>query len=319
MLQSLLICTYFWVEKLHLYVENWQSCLHSTWFYDELLSSDAAPSWWRVWCQHGKTSKLSVEKFTNKHFNLLFHTKTNKCLLFQLPLVRPHLFLSANLNWTCGHLARPHSALSSLCSQPLHLSSAPRLSFLIRHLQCCAMAGRGGAQRTNGTAASSKICQFKLVLLGESAVGKSSLVLRFVKGQFHEYQESTIGGERRWSPRDDCAKLIQRSHVLPILTPLIFRKRWLLASGRGGGWFAVPSICLEVGLWRWSRHPNGGIVTNLAISALSDIKKWFPLRTCPYWPLFVSLNCRRLSELVKEERRQNQFPAADRNTLDATD
>ncbi len=28
---------------------------------------------------------------------------------------------------------------------------------------------------------------------GESAVGKSSLVLRFVKGQFHEFQESTIG------------------------------------------------------------------------------------------------------------------------------
>ncbi|MEQ2172032.1 Ras- protein Rab-5C [Goodea atripinnis] len=55
------------------------------------------------------------------------------------------------------------------------------------------MAGRGGPARTNGTAASSKICQFKLVLLGESAVGKSSLVLRFVKGQFHEYQESTIG------------------------------------------------------------------------------------------------------------------------------
>jgi len=41
--------------------------------------------------------------------------------------------------------------------------------------------------------AQGKICQFKLVLLGEAAVGKSSLVLRFVKGQFHEYQESTIG------------------------------------------------------------------------------------------------------------------------------
>lgn len=57
------------------------------------------------------------------------------------------------------------------------------------------MAGRGGAARPNGPAAGNKICQFKLVLLGESAVGKSSLVLRFVKGQFHEYQESTIGGE----------------------------------------------------------------------------------------------------------------------------
>ncbi|KAF8333167.1 GTP-binding protein RAB5 [Cantharellus anzutake] len=34
---------------------------------------------------------------------------------------------------------------------------------------------------------------FKLVLLGESAVGKSSLVLRFVKNQFDDYRESTIG------------------------------------------------------------------------------------------------------------------------------
>lgn len=35
--------------------------------------------------------------------------------------------------------------------------------------------------------------QYKLVLLGDSAVGKSSLVLRFVKKKFFEYQESTIG------------------------------------------------------------------------------------------------------------------------------
>uniref|UniRef100_A0A3B4B3W5 RAB5C, member RAS oncogene family n=1 Tax=Periophthalmus magnuspinnatus TaxID=409849 RepID=A0A3B4B3W5_9GOBI len=43
---------------------------------------------------------------------------------------------------------------------------------------------------TSPNGAPNKICQFKLVLLGESAVGKSSLVLRFVKGQFHEYQET---------------------------------------------------------------------------------------------------------------------------------
>lgn len=47
-----------------------------------------------------------------------------------------------------------------------------------------------GPQRANGAGG---MCQFKLVLLGDSAVGKSSLVLRFVKGQFHEFQESTIG------------------------------------------------------------------------------------------------------------------------------
>jgi len=35
--------------------------------------------------------------------------------------------------------------------------------------------------------------QYKLVLLGETAVGKSSIALRFVRNQFLEYQESTIG------------------------------------------------------------------------------------------------------------------------------
>ncbi|KAA8523106.1 hypothetical protein F0562_009529 [Nyssa sinensis] len=39
----------------------------------------------------------------------------------------------------------------------------------------------------------SKNIQAKLVLLGDMGAGKTSLVLRFVKGQFYEYQESTIG------------------------------------------------------------------------------------------------------------------------------
>ncbi|XP_034094845.1 ras-related protein Rab-5B-like [Gymnodraco acuticeps] len=55
------------------------------------------------------------------------------------------------------------------------------------------MSSRGSGGRTNGTLPQTKICQFKLVLLGDMAVGKSSLVLRFVKGQFDEFQETTIG------------------------------------------------------------------------------------------------------------------------------
>lgn len=45
------------------------------------------------------------------------------------------------------------------------------------------------------TATGPKLYQYKLVLLGESSVGKSSLVLRFVKNSFSEHQESTIGGK----------------------------------------------------------------------------------------------------------------------------
>lgn len=39
-----------------------------------------------------------------------------------------------------------------------------------------------------------KEVQFKLVLLGNMSVGKTSMALRFVRNQFFEYQENTIGG-----------------------------------------------------------------------------------------------------------------------------
>ena len=43
------------------------------------------------------------------------------------------------------------------------------------------------------SATSNRFAQFKLVLLGESAVGKSSIVHRFVKNTFDDMRESTIG------------------------------------------------------------------------------------------------------------------------------
>lgn len=41
---------------------------------------------------------------------------------------------------------------------------------------------------------SSRVHHFKLVLLGDTAVGKSCLVVRFVRDEFFEFQEPTIGG-----------------------------------------------------------------------------------------------------------------------------
>lgn len=44
-------------------------------------------------------------------------------------------------------------------------------------------------------AASQRVCHFKLVLLGDTAVGKSCLVVRFVRDEFFDFQEPTIGGK----------------------------------------------------------------------------------------------------------------------------
>ena len=69
-----------------------------------------------------------------------------------------------------------------------------------------------------------KILQFKLVLLGEAAVGKSSLVLRFVKGHFQVKNYSLLhqvvithfclGLSRidNWSSVFDSDRLLRRYH-----------------------------------------------------------------------------------------------------------
>jgi GTPase SAR1 family protein len=42
-------------------------------------------------------------------------------------------------------------------------------------------------------AVNNRVHHFKLVLLGDTAVGKSCLVVRFVRDEFFEFQEPTIG------------------------------------------------------------------------------------------------------------------------------
>ena len=51
---------------------------------------------------------------------------------------------------------------------------------------------RSQNKQTNPGGSKSK--QIKLVLLGESGVGKSSIALRYVRGEFNENGEATIGG-----------------------------------------------------------------------------------------------------------------------------
>ena len=41
----------------------------------------------------------------------------------------------------------------------------------------------------------SKVQNVKLVLLGDQGVGKSSIALRYVRGEFTENSEATIGGK----------------------------------------------------------------------------------------------------------------------------
>ena len=59
--------------------------------------------------------------------------------------------------------------------------------------------------------ASNRICHFKLVLLGDSAVGKSCLVVRFVRNEFFEFQEPTIGGTLSFLLKRNYVRVLQGS------------------------------------------------------------------------------------------------------------
>jgi GTPase SAR1 family protein len=70
---------------------------------------------------------------------------------------------------------------------------------------------------------SSRVHHFKLVLLGDTAVGKSCLVVRFVRDEFFEFQEPTIGAAflTQTVALDDATVKFEIWYVLPFIRDMI--------------------------------------------------------------------------------------------------
>ena len=67
----------------------------------------------------------------------------------------------------------------------------------------------------------SRVHHFKLVLLGDTAVGKSCLVVRFVRDEFFEFQEPTIGGKKNRKGRHDVP--VQKGATAGLTRPVSSR------------------------------------------------------------------------------------------------
>lgn len=83
------------------------------------------------------------------------------------------------------------------------------------------VSNQSSSSTAAGTSPAPVTSSRKLVLLGESAVGKSSLVLQFVKQQFDEWRESTIG----------TLATVQHSGLVMVKTIEGARDPWATISG----------------------------------------------------------------------------------------
>lgn len=67
------------------------------------------------------------------------------------------------------------------------------------------------------------VVSHKLVLLGDTSVGKSCLVVRFCRGEFYDYQEPTIGGEYAHGLLDAAFLRMQPKRFISIQRPFSHR------------------------------------------------------------------------------------------------
>ena len=89
---------------------------------------------------------------------------------------------------------------TKMCSAAVVIRDNFNHCFLLQHSRsafCDITMGsrRDSRQNQDQLPAPAKVQNVKLVLLGDQGVGKSSIALRFVRGEFTENCEATIGGK----------------------------------------------------------------------------------------------------------------------------
>ena len=133
------------------------------------------------------------------------------------------------------------------------------------------MSQRSQSKQPSSTNAS-KSKQIKLVLLGESGVGKSSIALRYARGEFNENGEATIGGQL-YCYTSEYIKILRVLLSDPYPTVLLsnYHYRWIITQ------YEIFSLSLyqyryEGPSWSWS---YGSWIHNyLCNQCLSPLKLW---------------------------------------------
>jgi GTPase SAR1 family protein len=126
---------------------------------------------------------------------------------------------------------------------------------------------RRGLKISHSQMASNRICHFKLVLLGDSAVGKSCLVVRFVRDEFFEFQEPTIGGADRYKHHHTPSRLTHRPLPTFASFPVPYPAAFLTQTVTLDDATVKFEIWDTAGIAQWS--PSGGCFASHRLPACS--------------------------------------------------